>query len=622
MIVYQDTKTGFRNAVLSGEIENIILDHFVKKLHRRTSGREVESWRNSLLYMDRVLSDDEIPLNAGVTIECQIPQTSKRIDFIVSGEDELHQPHIIIIELKQWTTAELTSKDGVIKTLINKTLLETNHPSYQAWSYATLLNDFSETVYTENISIKPCAFLHNYKEDTVIRNLFYSEYLEKAPVFLKTDMRRLQDFIKGFVKYGDYGALMYRIDQGKIKPSKHLADSLVGLLKGNKEFILIDDQKLVFETVLSACRSSESEGKKVVIVEGGPGTGKSVVAINLLIETTNREYLAQYVTKNAAPRAVYESKLTRNLKRSRFNALFQGSGRYHDTPPNTFDLLIVDEAHRLNERSGMFQNIGENQVKEIIRASKSSVFFIDEDQRVTMKDIGTKREIIRWATSQHAEVIEMALSSQFRCNGSDGYLAWLDSVMQIRETANNSLEGINYDFRVLSNPSELRDLIFEKNKESNKARLVAGYCWDWISKNNTSKTDIHFPEYGFAMPWNFAQDSYLWAIKADSVKEVGCIHTCQGLELDYIGVIIGKDLIYQNGIVMVDPSKRSKMDSSIKGYKSRLKENPKDARESVRLIIKNTYRTLMTRGLKGCYIWCEDIALGEWVKSRMKTASD
>lgn len=617
MIVYQSTKAEFLSNVLSGDIEQIILNRFKEKLLRSTSKKEVESWKNSLLYMDKVLEDPAIPQDSGVTIECQIPQTSKRIDFIITGQDKSRTPHVIIIELKQWTSALLTNKDGIIKTALGKGVHETNHPSYQAWSYASLLSSFSETVYTENISLQPCAFLHNYEEDGVIRNPFYQEYLDKAPVFLKRDMQKLRDFIKSFVHFGDSGALMYRIDQGRIKPSKQLAESLAGLLKGNQEFVLIDEQKLVYETALDLTRRAQEDGKKVMIIEGGPGTGKSVVAINLLVEITKQNLLVQYVTKNAAPRAVYQSKLTGTIKKSKFEALFQGSGRFHDTLPNTFDALVVDEAHRLNEKSGMFQNIGENQVKEIIYSAKCSIFFIDENQKVTMKDIGSKDEIRKWAKQAHAEIVEMELGSQFRCNGSDGYLAWLDQMLQIRETANTSLEGIEYDFRIMDSPNELRDLIFEKNKEANKARLVAGYCWDWVSKNDTKKKDITFPEYGFAMPWNFALESYLWSVKPDSVGEIGCIHTCQGLELDYVGVIVGEDLIFKDGKVLVDPSKRSKMDSSIKGYKSLLKTNPNKARQMARDIIKNTYRTLMTRGMKGCYVYFCDRGLGQYFKQIM-----
>jgi hypothetical protein len=240
-----------------------------------------------------------------------------------------------------------------------------------------MLQDFSTTVQEENITLSPCAYLHNYENDTVIRNDFYKEYLDKAPVFLKRDADKLRDFIKKFVKTGDDGNVMFRIDAGKIRPSKQLSDSLVSLLKGNQEFIMLDEQKLVYENALWLTNQAKTEGKKVLIVEGGPGTGKSVVAINLIVEITKREMLTQYVTKNAAPRAVYQSRLTGTISRSRFAALFQSSGVFTDAKPNQFDALIVDEAHRLNAKSGMFQNKGENQIMEIIRTANCTIFFID-----------------------------------------------------------------------------------------------------------------------------------------------------------------------------------------------------------------------------------------------------
>ena len=408
---------------------------------------------------------------------------------------------------------------------------------------------------------------------------------------------------------------MYRIDHGKIKPSKNLADTLVSLMKGNPEFIMIDDQKLVFETVLALAEQSTPDNKHVLIVEGGPGTGKSVVAINLLVELTRREKLVQYVTKNAAPREVYRSKLTGSFTKSHIDNLFKGSGSYYSAESNSLDVLVIDEAHRLNEKSGMFQNLGENQIKEIINAAKHSVFFIDEDQRVTWRDIGEKQEIKKWARLSGATVHELELASQFRCNGSDGYLAWVDNGLQIRETASETLEGIDYDFRVFDTPNELRDTIFQKNRENNKARLVAGYCWDWVSKKDPSQNDIVLKDYSFSMKWNLNTDGSLWIVKPETVNEIGCIHTCQGLELDYIGVIIGLDLVVREGQIITDATQRSKMDSSIKGYKKLLKENAILAKTRADTIIKNTYRTLMTRGQKGCYLYCTDPETNAYFKA-------
>lgn len=620
MIIYQSNKHGFIKHVLSNEIHEIIEATYQAKTGHRVARNELRSWQESMRYMGAVLDHDEIPNDVGVSIEYSIPQTSKRIDFILTGQDSEQNDQVVIIELKQWESAELTDKDAIVKTRFQYGLAETSHPSYQAWSYSELLNQLNETVYSDNIHLTPCAYLHNYIEDSVIKNNFYQPYLEKAPVFLKgkAERERLQDFIKNLVKHGDKSNLMFRIENGKIRPSKSLADSLAKMIAGNPEFIMLDEQKLVFETAIKLAKESSASNKNILVVQGGPGTGKSVVAVNLLVNIIQQlRLVAQYITKNAAPRAVYEAKLTGSMKKTAISNLFTGSGSFHSLEKNVFDVLIVDEAHRLNEKSGMFKNIGENQIREIISSSKLSIFFIDEDQKVTFSDIGSKEEIEKWAKQENASIHHMALESQFRCNGSDGYLAWLDDVLEIRQTANKTLDGLEYDFRVMKTPNELKELIFNKNKINNKARIVAGYCWDWISRGDKTAFDISLPQYDFGMQWNLDTDGSLWIQAPDSVSEVGCIHTCQGLEVDYVGVIIGDDLIVRNGQVITNPMARAKTDKSISGYKKLLKMDPEAANEKVDTIIRNTYRTLMTRGMKGCYIFCTDQETQAYFQNRL-----
>ncbi|AJY71756.1 ATPase AAA [Geobacter sulfurreducens] len=616
MIVYSATKARFKEDVMTNDIGGIIFNAFQNATGRSTGRAEIESWMHSLQYMDRVLSDDEIPHDAGVAIEYHLPQTSKRIDFILTGRDRDRRESAILVELKQWQKAELTQSDAIVITRFKHGTAETLHPSYQAWSYKRLLEDFNQTVQEEHIGLYPCAYLHNYEDDGVITHPFYSDHIKRAPIFLKPDALKLQQFIKTHVKFGDTTRIMYRIEHGKIKPSKNLADELASMLKGNREFVLIDDQKVVFEKAKRLAEQASEHTKKVLIVEGGPGTGKSVLAINLLVALTGKDHVVQYVTRNSAPRLVYEAKLTGHFRKTHISNMFSGSGSYHATPPNTFGCLIVDEAHRLNEKSGMFSHLGENQIKEIISASRLSVFFIDEDQKVTLKDIGDKEAIRTWAEKLGAEVVEMSLESQFRCNGSNGYLAWLDNTLQIRETANETLDTREYDFRIVDSPSELHGLIKDKNKISNKARMVAGYCWDWTSKKNPHLKDIVIGDY--RATWNLETDGQAWIIKPDSVSEVGCIHTCQGLEVDYIGVIVGPDLVVRDDSVLTRPAERSRMDKSIQGWKKLVKDGPECGAARLDAIIKNTYRTLMTRGQKGCYVYFTDEETRRYFAERLQ----
>jgi DUF2075 family protein len=381
--------------------------------------------------------------------------------------------------------------------------------------------------------------------------------------------------------------------------------------------VLIDDQKLVYETALSRARDAQIGTKQVVIVEGGPGTGKSVVAVNLVAALNNEGRNVRYVSKNRAPRQVIEHTLTGTLRRSIITNLFGGPGSFVDTEADAFDTLIVDEAHRLNEKSGLYGNKGEHQVSEIIRAARTSIFFIDEDQRVTWKDIGRQADIAERARQKGADVTLLRLESQFRCNGSDGYLAWLDDALGIRGTANRLLEPNEYDFRVLDTPQEVRALIEARNAPANRARMVAGYCWDWKSKKDPDAMDVVIPEHDFGMQWNLASDEGLWITARESVRQIGCIHTCQGLEVDYIGVIIGPDLIARGGEVKTCPEKRSRKDKSLHGYKKERKINPEAAIVKADAIIRNTYRTLMTRGMKGCYIYCSDAETAAHFRTRL-----
>ncbi|MGX4202588.1 DUF2075 domain-containing protein [Bacillus velezensis] len=623
MIVYEATKEEFLSDVFDDNLVTNICKNYNDKIGK-INEREVRSWDNSMQYMYRVLSDREIPKDAGIAIEFKIPHTSKRIDFLISGSDKDDRSSVVIVELKQWEKVEkIDSKEAIVKTFINKGIRETTHPSYQAWSYASLIKDYNENAQKEDIMLYPCTYLHNYLNqgtDDPLTDSIYEYYIKEAPVFIKGDSGKLRDFIKKYIKYGDNKEILYTIDKGRIRPSKSLQDSLNSMLQGNREFMMIDNQKVVYETALHLANEAlRTNTKQVLVVEGGPGTGKSVLAVNLLVEATNRSLVAQYVTKNAAPRNIYATKLKQNFRKGHIDNLFKGSGSYVNAPSGEFDVLIVDEAHRLNEKSGLFNNLGENQIKEIINASKLSVFFIDEHQRVTLKDIGSTDTILKFSKELDAQVTNMKLDSQFRCNGSDGYISWLDDVLQIRETANSNYIGMNYDFRIYRNPNELRKQIEDLNKVNNKARIVAGYCWDWVKegKARTEFHDIEIPEYQFGMSWNL-NNSDTWAIDEDSINEIGCIHTCQGLEFDYVGVIIGNDLVCRDGVVLTDHSKRAKTDTSLRGLKKMLKQNSEEAEKLADEIIRNTYRTLMTRGQKGCFIYCIDKQLENYFFKRLK----
>lgn len=620
MIVYQKQKRDFLADLHGHDIESLILAAMKRRVGHGVSPAEIKSWKESLTAIGKVLYDPEIPEDAGVAVEYAIPQTSKRIDVIVSGRDDEDRDSVVVVELKQWTWAKKTDKDAIVVTQLGKGEREVSHPSYQAWTYVSLLSAFNEAVHAGGIALQPCAYLHNYVRDGQLDDPFYGTHLREAPLFFSGEPERqaLRGFIRKRVRAGDRGETISRIEHGRIRPSKMLADSIAGMLDGNREFVLIDDQKVVYEQALALAEKARQGGpKQVLLVEGGPGTGKTVLAINLLAELTKRGIGARYVSKNAAPREVYQRKLAGAMPAKTIKALFSGSGAYVGAQPDAWGTLIVDEAHRLNEKSGLYGVDGDHQAKEAIRASRSTVFFVDDDQRVTLKDVGERAALRRWAIAEGAEVAEAVLESQFRCSGSDGYLAWLDDTLQIRPTANPRLEAGTLDVRVYESPADLHDAITERNVADNKARVVAGYCWKWASKKDPSRWDIEIPEHGYRRRWNLSKDGSLWIVADGSVDEVGCIHTCQGLEVDVIGVIVGPDLVVRDGRVVAVPGARASTDQSLKGYNALRNADPAGAAQRAERIVKNTYRTLMTRGMKGCWVYCTDAETTEWFRSRL-----
>ena len=616
MIVYSANKGQFVQDVRTGLIAPKILSLIRERGLNAGQDREFESWHNSMKFMRDIVDDSGIDDDVQIAIEYNIPQTSKRVDFIIIGSNEKGKDNIVIVELKQWTKAEVVDDDMhfSVRTFVANENRIVCHPSYQAYSYSRFISNYSEVIHNKNINLVPCAYLHNYlsRYKQALAADIYKEWYTSAPFFVMDDVQPFIDFVKKYVtKKSCNGDLLYLIDHGRIKPTKSLQDAMATMVRNEPMFDLLDEQAVCFDMcVRTMLQCLKDHKKRTIIIQGGPGTGKSVLAVNLLMHYLLSNCNAAYVTKNSAPRQAFLSILSHNNAEGIADIcqLFRSPFGLSRVPANAYDCLIVDEAHRLVKQ--MFRDYtGENQVKECINASLLTVFMLDEDQAVTTKDIGSIQEITNWCKELGSNIImreETKLVSQFRCNGSDAYIQFIDNLLQRgEETVNVPLTELNYDFRIFDDACQMREALREKNTD-NKARMVAGYCYDWDVKNRRGDVDISLPG-GFQAKWNLENDK-IWAINPKSFEEVGCIHTAQGLEFDYVGVLIGKDLTFDNAsgrvITHKDSISRDDRSSGIRGASD----------EDAHRLILNTYKTLLTRGQKGCFIYCEDEALREHIK--------
>ena len=627
MIVYQEIKKDFLEDVYQDRIARKILEKF------NTGSSEKESWIDVANHMEKILRDDRFPDDITVAMEFKLYNTSMRIDFIITGLNEEKKNAIVIIEFKRWEKVKVvTDRDDMVE-LSPQNIKQ--HPSYQALGYAKVIRNFYVAAEDDKMDIIPCSCLHRYEkkdDNNDIVNEHYRELLEESPIFLNGENDKLKEFIAKYIKYGDNKETLYKLENGEIKPSKQLQDKIASMIDGNDEFSMIGRQKDVVENAkkLAQLSNVRKDGKKrVYIVEGGPGTGKSVIAINLLGKLMKKYGMnCQYITKNQNIRDVYATKLNGTRKKTEINNLFSGSGAYMKCKKNLFDALIVDEAHRITEKTG-FIKMGDNQVKEIINSSRFSVFFIDPKQRVHINDYATIDRIRAIAEKLDANVYYDKLDIQFRCSGAEQFISWVEKALQYEDIDKCDVDtkfSKKYEVKIFDDPNDMKNKIIERNKIENKSRIVAGYCWDWISKKDPrgdkydiviSKDEDSRLKSDFKMKWNF--NNTLWSIEK-SVEQVGCIHTSQGLDFDYIGVIIGNDLRYENGKIITDYTKRAKIDrnyGSFKGMKKLYNNNPIEAAKLEEEIIKNTYRTLLTRGQKGCYIYCADKPLAEYLKRRI-----
>lgn len=620
----------------------------------RSAENEIASWENNAPHVARLLTQCGAK-DCYVTFEFLVPFSRKRIDCMIYGTGDNDAENVIHIELKQWSnkTVSIADSDGNFTTdetanrqtddiIFNVEAFTGHanrivaHPSQQVKGYQGYLSNFIEVFSNQEVSLTGLAYCYNYTKDDASKPSYlfdekYSSLLAQYPTYAKDQFDELTNKLTGLLKKGEGLSIFNKVIQSPIRPSKKLLNEVSTMIENGdtSTFSLIEDQLVARNMILDKIRPLIKNGqfnKSVIIVNGGPGTGKTVIALHILAELAKQMnnghgLNVQYATKSASLLNGVKSKVSPTSR-----MLFQNVTSYVPAvvDENGVDVLLIDEAHRIGITSNSqytpsAKRTNLSQIDTIIRASKVSVFFIDEKQAIRGAEIGSTEMIRNSAQKYGANVQECTLTSQFRCNGSDNYMDWLEQVLYNKDiTAKFNVS--DFDLQILDSPQIMYDRLVEQdNVPGQTARIMAGFCWEW-SKNLDDNGDlVKDVEIGdFKMPWETHRDFtkapkgyvkwYEWAYKPEGIKQVGCIYTAQGFEFDYAGVIIGPDLIFNTSTNKVETVKSQTKDPM-------LRKSPNEATMSFDDYVRNIYRVLMSRGMKGCYLYICDDNLRDYMKN-------
>ncbi len=606
------------------------------------------SWQNSLPEIAKALQDCNIDDDVDVAVEYRIKHSLERIDFLIYGVDKKNKKNMVIVELKQWSQVSATGSLNKVHTMVSKGHFEDHfHPSYQAFNYAGQLKSFNEYVQNENMEIASCSYCH-YMDDgykTIMEDISLFPFIKNSPSFLENDAKKLKAFVEKYISKRCHD-ILYEINKARTIPSDDFAKLMRSALSGNQMYTLDGSQSTALTTIVDAVKEAEYYGqKKTIIIKGGAGTGKSIIAVNALgllnsPKKKNDRITTFFVTVNAAPKKVLYNGLVNGkaFSSSDLGTLFKYPTSFANRPKNEIPCLLIDEAHRIFKmKGGVGLRSGTNMLKELIDVAKVSVFFIDDNQAVTKDDYATIDIIQQIAKECHSQVLigpELELTGQYRVQGGAEYIEFIKSFLNIGVTESSYNTNNSYEFEVFDSANEMFDKVkqldtesrikqanddgklpFDIEKYNGHSRIVAGYTYDWVSDPATRDgiNDVIIQKDNFAKKWNLRYGSglkaYSWADDPLSINEIGCIHTCQGIDLDYCGVIIGKDITYENGKIVFHKDMHPATD--LAGIRTA-------SETDAETWIKNTYYVLLTRGIRGTFVYCEDDALREYLKSKLR----
>ena len=625
MLIYQDSTNQFIHDVKVNKLSDIMALNFRRRFGRRPGTSLLASWQNSLSPVRDLIEIAELKENM-IVLEYEVPYSQNMIDCLIFGKGSDGSSNIVLIELKQWSSVKALEDVGnFVETYTAGSDRVVAHPSQQVKGYHDYLKGFvSEFDEPPPLVLFSCSYCHNYHaiDDSGLFDPVYKQIVKEYPIYCKEDTIALAGKIKDLLADGSGFEIFNRFMRSPIRPSKKLLENVSKVIKNEVVFSLLNEQLVAKNIIWSKVRKAEkNKEKSVIIVHGGPGTGKSVIALNILAEAAYRGKKVFYGCKSTPFTEGLKSLVGNNGE-----LLFSNLYRFLPSKmtEDHLDLLLVDEAHRIEKSSNYQYTKPEDrtlmpQVDQLIRCARTSVFFIDDKQNVRFQEIGNSGLITAAAMKYDCNISEVTLKTQYRCMGSNDYLLWIESVLGYTDEKLILRKNEIFDFKIFDSPQAIYNELREKEHEKqNSARMVAGFCWPWsktLDENGELVKDVRIGD--FAMPWETHMKItkppkgfvkwYEWAYRPEGFKQVGCIYTAQGFEFDYVGVIIGNDLCLD--------CKNDRLTTDITATK-----DPKlrIGREKFEHHVKNIYRTLLSRGMKGCYVYFTNKDTEKFFKSRME----
>lgn len=585
-----------------------MLQERLQSENSRPSLAEQRSWENSL----PVLAED---LQAAgldgieVLLEYRLPLTSQRVDVILAGSHpRTGEPSMVLVELKQWSAAWVFEDDPHLLTVPGAPHPRL-HPSRQVAGYQDYLRNYLTSLHDHESWVRAVAYVHGVINEQTVAEL--SRGADGIPVFTGRSREQLQAHLAEHLSPDLESRAVALLQESPVAPSTKLMQVAAEEIRERERFTLLGNQQLAVDMITHEIeRAEQGNSKRVIVVQGGPGSGKSAIALSALGELARDERSVLHATGSRSFTQTMRKVAGHRSRQTQ--SLFKYFNSFAQAEADGIDVLIADEAHRIRETSNNRFTKASNrtdrlQIDELVSAAKVPVFLLDDNQVVRHGELGSTSDIVNFARMQGFEATVIELGEQFRCGGSATYIEWVEQILGLREDdpAEAAMPAEDpFEVHIVDSPWELERMLKEKQANGFTSRMTAGFCWPWSDPSSDGLVDdVILGDW--TRPWNNKSDrrigtappSALWATDDGGFDQVGCIYTAQGFEFDWAGVILGPDILWRDG-------RFETVRSANKDPQFRSASQVPDARFD--LLIRHVYKVLLTRGMIGTVIYSPD----------------